>query len=549
MLKTQDAPLVSSYIVPDHVNGIFRASRTPLVTFMFDDGHDTDNTKGLVAFNAQGEVAASAVVTSLIGTAGRMTTVQLVELQDAGWEILSHGVTHVDMTGLSESDLIDQMKDSRNTLIGSGLDVNNWAYPLTTANEATRKISQRYYRSARGRFLSDTQRNRPVLDTHQLTAVSAGTVPGDLAGNLASLQTNVDDANDNGEWLIIYLHEINDTDVTHLNTLIDYVQAKGDMPIVTIDQALDLRENIFEAGDIFTGAGFAVSPRGEMVVKQLLILGNNTLEITNGGITIDDTADSSFDGVIYKGASRFLHNYHDTVNFATNGRNTFCGNLSGNFTLGATASSAAHASDLTGYGESTLDAITTGGADSAFGRGSCSSITTGSHDSGSGNLSLFSLTSGSRCSGFGSQAGRFIADGATPNQTTNNSEYIGYDTRASADGADAECVIGYQAIGLGAGKVVIGGASHTEVVFPSEIVTLGDGGTTDYTQVSATGDITFNGAAGLYPRLVSQNTEPAAGTGATQIDTSEAIIWDKADTGNIYLMFNDAGTPKKVELV
>ncbi len=81
------------------------------------------------------------------------------------------------------------------------------------------------------------------------------------------------------------------------------------------------------------------------------------------------------------------------------------------------------------------------------------------------------------------------------------------------------------------------------------ISTLGDGGTTNYTQISATGDITFAGSSGFYPRFLTQADEPAAGTGATQCDTSELVIWKDSDDSKVYLCFNDSGTVKTVELV
>jgi hypothetical protein len=56
------------------------------------------------------------------------------------------------------------------------------------------------------------------------------------------------------------------------------------------------------------------------------------------------------------------------------------------------------------------------------------------------------------------QAGRYISGGGT-NQTSNNSVYLGYDTRALADGDTNEIVIGASAIGIGSNTVVLGNDS------------------------------------------------------------------------------------------
>lgn len=64
--------------------------------------------------------------------------------------------------------------------------------------------------------------------------------------------------------------------------------------------------------------------------------------------------------------------------------------------------------------------------------------------------------------GIGSFAGRYIADGTTHNETSYNSIYLGYNTKANADGDTNEIVIGYNAIGKGSNTVVLGNTSITK---------------------------------------------------------------------------------------
>jgi hypothetical protein len=91
-----------------------------------------------------------------------------------------------------------------------------------------------------------------------------------------------------------------------------------------------------------------------------------------------------------------------------------------------------------------------------------------------------------------------------------------------------------------AGNVRIGSTTDpTNALDVTGASTFGDGGTTDYAGVSSTGDISFAGSAGFYPRFVEQATEPANGTGATQIDDTELLIWRDTDDDSIYLVFND----------
>src|SRR4030065_2292021 len=66
----------------------------PLVTFVFDDGNETDYTVAKNIFSAQGEVACSAVTTNWINSKGYLTVPQLMELQKTGWEMLRHTQYH-----------------------------------------------------------------------------------------------------------------------------------------------------------------------------------------------------------------------------------------------------------------------------------------------------------------------------------------------------------------------------------------------------------------------------------------------------------------------
>ena len=71
---------------------------------------------------------------------------------------------------------------------------------------------------------------------------------------------------------------------------------------------------------------------------------------------------------------------------------------------------------------------------------------------------------------------------------------------------------------------------------------------TNYISISSTGDQTFTGSAGFYPRVLDQAAEPAAGTGATQCDTGELVIWTDTDDSKCYACYNHGGTVKTVEL-
>lgn len=102
-----------------------------------------------------------------------------------------------------------------------------------------------------------------------------------------------------------------------------------------------------------------------------------------------------------------------------------------------------------------------------LGRNALAANTEGDYNVSVGESSLRGITTGDYNVGIGYIAGRYIADGSTANKTTDNSVYIGYGTRASADGVTNEVAIGYNAIGGGTNTIVLGGSAVTTVFTPS----------------------------------------------------------------------------------
>jgi len=87
--------------------------------------------------------------------------------------------------------------------------------------------------------------------------------------------------------------------------------------------------------------------------------------------------------------------------------------------------------------------------------------TTASNNTAVGLQALQNITTGALNTAVGREAGCFQADGTTALTTANNSVYLGRDTRGTQTDSNS-IVIGYQAIGLGANKSVIGNSSTTE---------------------------------------------------------------------------------------
>ena len=115
----------------------------------------------------------------------------------------------------------------------------------------------------------------------------------------------------------------------------------------------------------------------------------------------------------------------------------------------------------TANGSNSLSQNTTGYENTAIGNSTLAYNTTGNENTAIGTASFSNNTTGNKNTANGFGAGRFIANGSTPNTTSDYSVYLGSDTKASADNAQNEIVIGYNAIGIGSNTTVIGNASTT----------------------------------------------------------------------------------------
>jgi len=215
------------------------------------------------------------------------------------------------------------------------------------------------------------------------------------------------------------------------------------------------------------------------------------LEITKN-FRLPSTVGTTPYGIIYKGTLPFIHdfNYGNNGTVTTGGGNTFVGLEAGNLTMGSTATLTYHGSYNTANGFQSLRYNTTGYQNTAIGYRSLFSNTIGANNIANGFQSLYFNTTGNNNTAVGYQAlksnitgsnntangnysGIYIADGITGRTTGTNGLYLGYNSKASADGTDNEIVIGASAIGQGSNTVVLGNTSITKTVLRGNVETNG----------------------------------------------------------------------------
>ena len=308
---------------------------------------------------------------------------------------------------------------------------------------------------------------------------------------------------------------------------------------------------------------------------DLLSLASGVLTL-NGDLILPATTFADQSGIINKSASRFIHdfNYGNNGTVTTTGQNMFIGSLSGNFTMGGTATETFHSSFNVGLGSFTLFANTTGYQNFAGGASTLVDNTTGfrnfaggyfaltnntigfqnfgggafalrdnidgDNNFGGGFATLMHTTDGNNNFAGGPSAGRYFWNGGQANLTTvNNSIFIGGTTRAKDNSGTNETVIGYMADGQGSNTVVLGNDSVTDTYLKG-IVRLNDALYFTQTDGAEKIDSDADGTLDLYAGTsieLHDATNIGDGTNETQISAT-----------GVQTMAGDARVMKSVDL-
>ena len=123
-----------------------------MITLMFDDTFSSEYFLAKPLLDKLDVVACTSVISDYVdkGT-GYLSSKQLSELQESGWEIVSHTKTHpLDLRLLSEQEIVGEFKESKIDLEKLQLKVNCVVYPCGISNPLIWEIASRYYLGARG---------------------------------------------------------------------------------------------------------------------------------------------------------------------------------------------------------------------------------------------------------------------------------------------------------------------------------------------------------------------------------------------------------------
>jgi uncharacterized repeat protein (TIGR02543 family) len=216
------------------------ATNFPLVSLTFDDGNQSIYDAGFPILNAQGLPATFYFITDWLTEPWK---VQLRDLQNHGWEIGSHTATHRALDTLSLAEVEVELSQSKAALEAAGLNVTGLAYPYGIGHQYPEivQLTGQYYRYAR---TVHPGYNQAPLSPYVLLAQVQ-----DSSVSLETMKGWVDTAIATNRWLIICMHQVDNTggvysiSLADLTGLASYIKSKvnaGSIQAVTVQQGFDL---------------------------------------------------------------------------------------------------------------------------------------------------------------------------------------------------------------------------------------------------------------------------------------------------------------------
>jgi len=203
------------------------------VSFTFDDGWASVYTEAFPVLQKKGLKATVFPLVKVLKESmdNYMTLAQVNELNEAGWEIGSHGITHRDLNTLSPEEMKEELVESQKYLVAQGFSAENLALPEGAHNEQVLAEAKRYYTYIRG---SEKGFNSFPLTFPLKSQFLTNTT------TFEEVTSWVDEARRDKKWLLLQFHQVDTaqreyaTSPELFSRIVDYVSSSG-LPITLIE--------------------------------------------------------------------------------------------------------------------------------------------------------------------------------------------------------------------------------------------------------------------------------------------------------------------------
>ena len=219
--------------------------RKPCVIIGFDDTSENTYLKAYPLIKAKGMVATAYVISNQIGSASRMTAVQLQVLNAHMWDIANHTKDHAILTTLNESQQEADIVDCKNVLDGLGLTRASLhvSYPGGN-NDANTLLAMAAVNAKTGRTIGGYGYSMYEQGTYLLGFPFKLNANGPInTTTLAAMKTIIDNCVALNISCMLYFHDIVDSNAdistkwltSQFSDLLDYIESLN-LQTLTIDE-------------------------------------------------------------------------------------------------------------------------------------------------------------------------------------------------------------------------------------------------------------------------------------------------------------------------
>lgn len=229
------------------VSGVVHAKAAyHIVSINFDDGWKSDYDYAVPLLDEHGMKASMYIPTWFINRDGYMSSAEVLDLQNRGFEIGGHSHYHPDFTLVDEARMRSELETCKAYLTSWGLNMQNmgFAYPEGNSNSFTDSVVLEYFSYARNGFTPPYLMSYPT--SQKSIPCWADITDGTTV--LPTLKGLVDEVVSEGGWMILNFHNVYphpspwqpNTPPEIFHAFLDYLQEKG-ITVLTVKEALGLQ--------------------------------------------------------------------------------------------------------------------------------------------------------------------------------------------------------------------------------------------------------------------------------------------------------------------
>jgi peptidoglycan/xylan/chitin deacetylase (PgdA/CDA1 family) len=213
----------------------------PAVIFAFDNGLTSLYSQAYAYMQPRNVRGTAYIPTNLVGTTGKSTWVQLLEMYNGGWTIGNYTMTGSNLAGLSQAGQESQLSGARTELHAHGINNSDYvAYPGGSYdNNTLSAMSTLAMRSGRTRLSFNNV--PPMTNPYEIAQRSIT-----LSTSITTSMNWVTTAISRQEIIVITFQDItptptaNDWYTSRFKSLVDYCISQG-IPIITMDDLYRLQ--------------------------------------------------------------------------------------------------------------------------------------------------------------------------------------------------------------------------------------------------------------------------------------------------------------------